>query len=157
MQLRNTSSGEIIQLSDGLTLGRNPDCGFVLADSSVSRVHAKIEWHNSAFVLNDQQSSNGCFVDGRRQSIIRLRCGAFISLGEIEFEVVDESAASASASATADYVERAQQRREIIAEPSSGFGDLSQQPFIIRALALFLGIGVMLSVIYLVRKAGELF
>jgi pSer/pThr/pTyr-binding forkhead associated (FHA) protein len=156
MQLRNTSTDETVQLSDGLTFGRHSSCGHVLADASVSRVHAKVEWHNDAFLLTDQQSSNGCFIDGRKQHIIRLRAGSIVSFGEVSFEVVDESSAT-NEDHSAERSERARQRREIIEEQSGGLGDLSQQPFVVRALAFALGVGVMLGVIYLVRKAGEVF
>jgi predicted component of type VI protein secretion system len=159
MQLRNTSTNEIVQLCDGLTLGRHQSCGYVVDDHSVSRVHAKIEWKNEAFTLADQQSSNGSFVDGRKQNIIRLRGGILIKIGEVEFAVVDESKSSEQEDTThrQDRHESARQRRDIIEEQTGGLGDLSQQPFAIRALAFALGIGVMLGVVYLVRKAGEVF
>ncbi len=159
MQLRNTSTNEIVQLCDGLTLGRHQGCGYVVDDHSVSRVHAKIEWKNEAFTLADQQSSNGSFVDGRKQNIIRLRDGILVKIGEVEFAVVDESnsAAQEDAITRQERHESARQRREIIEEQAGGLGDLSQQPLVIRALAFALGIGVMLGVVYLVRKAGEIF
>jgi pSer/pThr/pTyr-binding forkhead associated (FHA) protein len=159
MQLRNTSTNEIIQLCDGLTLGRHQSCGYVVDDNSVSRVHAKIEWKNEAFSLTDQKSSNGSFVDGRKQNIIRLHGGILVRLGEVEFGVVDESQSAEQEDITnrQDRQESARQRREIIEEQTGGLGDLSQQPFAIRALAFALGLGVMLGVIYLVRKAGEVF
>lgn len=160
MQLRNTSTDEIVQLSDGLTLGRHPECGYVVSDSSISRVHAKIEWRNEAFILTDQQSSNGCSIDGRKQEIIRLQLNAIVSLGDVKFEVIDETATANATTneAKVKHLEQARRRQDIIAEPSSsGMGDLSQQPLIIRALALGLGLGVMFGVVYLVRKAGEVF
>ena len=159
MQLRNTSTNEIVQLCDGLILGRHQSCGYVVDDNSVSRVHAKIEWKNEAFSLTDQNSSNGSFVDGRKQNTICLRGGILVKLGEVEFAVVDESKSAEQEDITnrQDRQESARQRREIIEEQTGGLGDLSQQPFAIRALAFALGIGVMLGVIYLVRKAGEVF
>jgi predicted component of type VI protein secretion system len=122
-------------------------------------VHAKIEWKNEAFTLADQQSSNGSFVDGRKQNIIRLRDGILVKIGEVEFAVVDESNSTAQEDTIhrQERHESARQRREIIEEQTGGLGDLSQQPLAIRALAFALGIGVMLGVIYLVRKAGEIF
>ena len=156
MQLRNTSTNEIVQLCDGLILGRHQSCGYVVDDNSVSRVHAKIEWKNEAFSLTDQKSSNGSFVDGRKQNIIRLHGGILVRLGEVEFVVVDESQSAEQEDIT-NRQESARQRREIIEEQTGGLGDLSQQPFAIRALAFALGLGVMLGVIYLVRKAGEVF
>jgi len=88
-----------------------------------------------------------------------LRGGTLIKIGEVEFAVVDESK-SAEQEDTAHRQERhesARRRRDIIEEQTGGLGDLSQQPLAIRALAFALGIGVMLGVIYLVRKAGEVF
>ncbi|MDP6963325.1 MAG: FHA domain-containing protein [Planctomycetota bacterium] len=158
MQLQRTSTAELIQLSVGLTIGRHQSCGYVIADGSVSRVHGKIEWHDGSFVLHDQQSSNGIFVDGRKQKIIRLRSGLTIALGEVEFTVVDETQAGEASHASDEHRERTHRRREILDEGSSGvLGDLSQQSFAIRALALVASFAVMIGVIYLVRLAGENF
>ena len=88
-----------------------------------------------------------------------MRDGILVKIGEVEFAVVDESNSTAQEDTIhrQERHESARQRREIIEEQAGGLGDLSQQPLAIRALAFALGLGVMLGVIYLVRKAGEVF
>ena len=49
-----------------LTIGRATDNDVVLAASAVSGHHATIEKKGSSFVLTDNGSSNGVFVDGAR-------------------------------------------------------------------------------------------
>lgn len=44
-----------------ITLGRGSEASFLVNDSRVSRLHARIEWRNGTFVLSDA-SSNGTFV-----------------------------------------------------------------------------------------------
>jgi predicted component of type VI protein secretion system len=71
------------------TCGRDPSCDLVLADSTLSRLHARIELAGDGLVsINDAGSSNGTFVN-RNDSWIRARrvilcIGDRIRFGEIE-------------------------------------------------------------------------
>ena len=69
-----------------LTIGRMPDCGFVVSDQRVSRQHVQIEWINGAFTLTDL-STYGSWVRFAEnpQSEIQLRRSQCIlhSTGEI--------------------------------------------------------------------------
>jgi hypothetical protein len=52
---------------DRLTIGKNPDNDLVLAeDSSVSRVHARLERIGSRWTIRDMSSTNGTLVNGDR-------------------------------------------------------------------------------------------
>jgi len=51
---------------DGITLGRDPDCGVVLDDSNVSRFHARLVFHNAAIWVQDAGSRNGVFLNDKR-------------------------------------------------------------------------------------------
>lgn len=48
-----------------LTLGRGPDLDIVLAERSVSRIHAELRADKGGFVLTDRGSSQGTRVNGR--------------------------------------------------------------------------------------------
>ena len=69
-----------------LLIGRSPDANeacpvALLADESVSRVHAKIIRENDDFVLLDLDSRNGTYVDGVPIVSCVLRDGDAIQIG----------------------------------------------------------------------------
>lgn len=74
---------ELLLETAGCTLGRADDCACVVARPFVSRLHARIRHDGFYFVLDDAQSANGTFVNGRliRESH-RLKHGDEIGLGE---------------------------------------------------------------------------
>lgn len=47
-------------------IGRRPDCAVVIDANSVSRVHARLEVLRDAMRIQDLNSKNGTYVDGRR-------------------------------------------------------------------------------------------
>jgi pSer/pThr/pTyr-binding forkhead associated (FHA) protein len=70
----------------GLTIGRNPTEGLVLAsDSQVSRQHARLEYAGGLWVLSDLGSRNGTFVNGARVTRQVLRSGDVIRIGQAEW------------------------------------------------------------------------
>lgn len=75
-----------------ITIGRSTDCDLVLADLTVSRLHAEIELlENNHLLLNDCQSTRGTFVIRggheekiRQQTILRTD---FLRFGDISISV----------------------------------------------------------------------
>jgi pSer/pThr/pTyr-binding forkhead associated (FHA) protein len=60
-------SGESFTLREGqTTIGRSPDCDIFLDDVTVSRHHAVIAGQGGTFVVEDQGSLNGTFLNRRR-------------------------------------------------------------------------------------------
>ncbi len=60
-------AGDTLTLSGDLTrLGRHPDSEIVLEDITVSRRHAEIARHDSAYVVCDVGSLNGTYVNQER-------------------------------------------------------------------------------------------
>ncbi|MBN1900549.1 sigma 54-interacting transcriptional regulator [Candidatus Sumerlaeota bacterium] len=53
-------------LGNKTTLGRSSECGIDLMDSEVSRIHAEIVSQRHGFILNDLNSRNGTYVNGRK-------------------------------------------------------------------------------------------
>jgi pSer/pThr/pTyr-binding forkhead associated (FHA) protein len=65
-----------------LLIGRDRDAQLVLADSEVSRRHARLETQDGTVFLRDLGSSNGTFLNGRRlTSAIEVREGDAVDVG----------------------------------------------------------------------------
>lgn len=68
-------------------LGRDPVCDLVIADSTVSRRHARLHWDRGELWLEDLGSLGGTFVnDQRLTEPQRLRSGDRISLADRSLE-----------------------------------------------------------------------
>jgi pSer/pThr/pTyr-binding forkhead associated (FHA) protein len=82
------ADGRRLQLRQGMAtkIGRSLDNDLVLPDQSISRHHASIAMVDGAFRLNDLNSQNGSFVDGKRVSEATLRDGDAIRLGDAQFQ-----------------------------------------------------------------------
>jgi pSer/pThr/pTyr-binding forkhead associated (FHA) protein len=160
MRFENIRTGEIVSMSDGLTIGRHPDNGYVLDESSVSRHHARIEWRHDCFFLIDLNSSNGCFANGVRAQEIRLKGEVLVGIGDIQlqFSTEIENSHTSPAVAKAEKKNRRLGRREIIEKENvDRIGDISQQSFGVRMLLYLLAAFVMYGVFALVRYAGASF
>jgi pSer/pThr/pTyr-binding forkhead associated (FHA) protein len=90
--LRVSSGKEIlrtIRLNPDMTyIGRMAENHVVLDDPQVSRSHARISVSEKGFVLEDQESENGVFVNGNRVAVHPLRMGDKITIGAHLLEVV---------------------------------------------------------------------
>jgi sigma-54 dependent transcriptional regulator, acetoin dehydrogenase operon transcriptional activator AcoR len=71
-----------VVLSHGLTVGRLDDAQVKLDGAGVSRLHARVLREGPSLVLQDQQSRNGTFVNGRRVPCAVLQPGAVLRFGE---------------------------------------------------------------------------
>ncbi len=101
--LRGGDEGREFDIGGGeLSVGRDPRCAIVLKEASVSREHALLHYDGERYMLIDQRSGNGSFVNGQRIDRERLRSGdeiafgngvyRFMELGDV-FQPVDASAA----------------------------------------------------------------
>lgn len=69
-----------------LVIGRAPTCEFVVADLTVSRLHAELRRAGSAWLLSDLGSMNGTLVNGYRIAApTRVRPGDEIAFGQQRF------------------------------------------------------------------------
>jgi hypothetical protein len=90
-------SGPQIELDrDRSMIGRDAACEVVVDDRSVSRRHAVIERRGDDWVVVDQGSANGTFIDGRRMPEAVLSNGQQLRLGSVAFRVEIEEAAPAT-------------------------------------------------------------
>lgn len=69
-----------IALRPGLRIGRDPACGLVLADPTVSRVHAEVVSEGGALIIADR-SRHGMLINDARVSAAPLRDRMVIRLG----------------------------------------------------------------------------
>lgn len=77
-------SGDRIELTGTALIGRLPDCTIMIADTNISRHHAKIHRSGSGFVLTDLGSTNGTYVNGERLvGDHRLADGDIVSIGAV--------------------------------------------------------------------------
>jgi pSer/pThr/pTyr-binding forkhead associated (FHA) protein len=68
--------------TDVTTVGRHPDADIFLDDVTVSRQHAVLRRSNSGFVIEDQGSLNGTFVNRRRIESAELSDGDELQIGK---------------------------------------------------------------------------
>ncbi|WP_157103125.1 FHA domain-containing protein, partial [Nocardia vermiculata] len=64
--VRHEGTDRIFETTQQVTLGRAPEVTVFVDDPLVSRVHATLVWQGSAWVLSDNGSTNGVFVDAQR-------------------------------------------------------------------------------------------
>jgi hypothetical protein len=82
-----TSDGLRISITTPQLLGRNDDCGVVLAGSNVSRHHAEIRADQHGLFIVDLGSTNGTVVNGVAIDNHRLLHADIVSIGDHQLRV----------------------------------------------------------------------
>lgn len=75
-----------------LLIGRDSECDLAIADDSVSRRHATLEWDGQHHVVRDLGSTNGTFVGEQRVQSFTLCCGDRIRFGNQIFKYLSPAA-----------------------------------------------------------------
>jgi pSer/pThr/pTyr-binding forkhead associated (FHA) protein len=70
---------------DQMTVGRNPKCDIFLNDMTVSRKHATIYKKDGDFVIEDDQSFNGVWVNNHNVATKTLKQGDLVQIGKFSF------------------------------------------------------------------------
>jgi pSer/pThr/pTyr-binding forkhead associated (FHA) protein len=86
---------------DVTSFGRHLDNDVVLQNESVSRDHAEIRSEDVKYILVDNQSTSGTFVNGRRIVRCVLNSGDLITLANIQIMFVNNNSKIADHSAQA--------------------------------------------------------
>jgi pSer/pThr/pTyr-binding forkhead associated (FHA) protein len=89
-----------VPVEPGLTLGRHPQCGLVLADGTVSGRHARVGGQPSALVIEDLGGTNPTHVNGtalQQGQSVPIRAGSTLMMGQTRIDVVAESSAADTA------------------------------------------------------------
>ncbi len=82
-------------------LGRHPDCTVQLDSNMVSRFHAQLIQKDNRILLEDLESGNGSFLNGKQLEASKpaiLKHGDRIKLGPIKFRFEDESSSDGESS-----------------------------------------------------------
>ena len=79
---KGTSTSPSVKPESETTIGRSPDCGIFLDDVTVSRKHAILVERKGAFVIEDQGSLNGTFVNRKRVESAELEDGDELQIGK---------------------------------------------------------------------------
>ena len=80
--VRGPSAGVVYHLTgDELTIGRTPQCSVFLNDMTVSRLHATLRREGAAYVICDENSFNGVWVNNQSVESKALASGDFIQIG----------------------------------------------------------------------------
>jgi pSer/pThr/pTyr-binding forkhead associated (FHA) protein len=91
---------QITSIAKSVTrLGRQLDNDIVFQEESVSRNHAEIRLEDDKYILYDQQSTSGTYVNGFRIERCVLNSGDLISLATTQFMFVNNNPKIASRSA----------------------------------------------------------
>src|SRR3954469_16039358 len=78
-------------LSQGVvTIGRLPDNVIHVDNLAVSGHHAKIYWEGDKYVIEDNNSLNGTYVNNRRVSKVALKDGDDVLIGKHTLSFKDE-------------------------------------------------------------------
>ncbi len=72
--------------NDTQRIGRGDDCDIVLADKSVSKLHAEFAFEHGGWFVRDLGSSNGVLVNGERIENVELQTGDRVQLGRMHFD-----------------------------------------------------------------------
>lgn len=75
-------------------IGRDPTCEVFIDNPSVSRAHARIEMQGEQFVLFDQGSANGSFVNGTKVRRHTLADGDDIHVGKFSLTFSEHTGSS---------------------------------------------------------------
>ena len=81
---RDDAEGVVHLLNkSSISIGRGPECDIQLRSSSVSRYHAVLRISHDAVILEDMDSTNGCYVNGRRVTRQLLKDGDMLQVGAV--------------------------------------------------------------------------
>ncbi|MEN1678574.1 MAG: sigma 54-interacting transcriptional regulator [Planctomycetota bacterium] len=67
-------------------MGRGADCQVAVVDPLCSRVHARVVFEEGAWVVRDENSRNGTFVNGQKAAEASLGDGHTVRIGSTEME-----------------------------------------------------------------------
>lgn len=88
---------------DRVRIGTAPDCGAIVHDPTVSRHHAILMRVRTTWIIEDEGSTNGTWVNGRRISRpTEIKEGDHLTFGAARFSLREGRAASGSDQSTAN-------------------------------------------------------
>lgn len=89
IQFKDKRRDPIWVIEKRYTIGSAADNHLVVADDSLSPLHARLLTKDNALYLKDNNSDTGCYVNEQRVTEKQLLPGDTIRLGSVEFEILD--------------------------------------------------------------------
>ena len=84
-------SGEhFVPQGERTTIGRSPDCDIFLDDVTVSRKHAVLTLRDGDFLIEDQGSLNGTFLNRSRIESGKLENGDELQIGKYKLTFLEK-------------------------------------------------------------------
>ncbi len=97
-----------------VAIGRSADNDIHLKDSTVSSYHAKIVTYFDASYIEDLDSTNGTFVNGKKVQKHILNPGDVVTVGTHTLKVEPEQGATSVSGSFADETENTDQHRGLM-------------------------------------------
>jgi FHA domain len=80
--------GDFFEIGSGITIGRVPASDIVIDDNYASGKHARVYGSDGSVYLEDLNSTNGTYVNGRRVSTrAELRPDDLVRIGDVELRL----------------------------------------------------------------------
>ena len=83
--LSNEVKGAVFPIRESVLVGRAKESDFCLPIIRLSRRHAKLSLYNDGILIEDLQSSNGTYLNGRKVTNVIAKIGDTISFDDISF------------------------------------------------------------------------
>ena len=83
--LTDEVKGAVFPIRGPILVGRAKESDFCLPIIRLSRRHAKLSLYNGGVLIEDLQSSNGTFINGRKVSNVIAKVGDIISFDDVAF------------------------------------------------------------------------
>jgi pSer/pThr/pTyr-binding forkhead associated (FHA) protein/uncharacterized RDD family membrane protein YckC len=105
-----------------MTVGRSKSADIIIEDSSVSRIHVRIELKGSAYYIFDNNSSNGTYVNRKKVQESVLRDGDDVVVGRVQFYFSHRNGAQEAASGVSETLETPRLQQQTAAMPVTAMG-----------------------------------
>lgn len=102
IQFKDQRQPPIRVIEKRYTIGAAEDNHLSVNDSSLDELHARLITANNGLFLKDNNSRQGCYVNGQRITEKELLPGDTIRLGDVEFDILDPHETSQSHSSPTD-------------------------------------------------------
>jgi hypothetical protein len=81
-------TGDFFEIGSGITIGRAPQSEIVIDDNFASGRHARVFGADGAIYVEDLESTNGTYVNGRRVATrAQLRPDDLVRIGDVELRL----------------------------------------------------------------------
>jgi two-component system, cell cycle response regulator len=91
MMYTERNMGRRLDLTEAkITIGRSPEADIVIEDKRVSKIHCTVQYAKGSIIVEDNQSTNGTFLNGQRIDKASVNTSALLQVGgtvmKVEFK-----------------------------------------------------------------------